>query len=210
MEPLLSVRDLTVTFGSFTAVDRVSFDLHEGQTLAVVGESGSGKSVTALSIMRLVELGTRGKIENGEILFRQPNGEVIDLVQQREDNMREIRGNAISMIFQEPLTSLNPVYPVGDQVAEAVMLHQRLDKAEAAERVIEMFRLVRIPEPEKRMAQCSQNSTARHAPARARLVMHGHVRANEMAMRGRVSRASVATCARSPSRLLGARSDTSR
>jgi len=153
MEALLSVRDLTVTFGSFTAVDRVSFDLHEGQTLAVVGESGSGKSVTALSIMRLVELGTRGKIENGEILFRQPDGEVIDLVQQREDDMREIRGNAISMIFQEPLTSLNPVYPVGDQVAEAIMLHQGLDKAEAAERVHEMFRLVRIPEPEKRMAQ---------------------------------------------------------
>ena len=148
MEPLLSVRDLTVTFGSFTAVDRVSFDLHEGQTLAVVGESGSGKSVTALSIMRLVELGTRGKIENGEILFRQPDGEVIDLVQQREDDMREIRGNAISMIFQEPLTSLNPVYPVGDQVAEAVMLHQGLDKAEAVERVLEM-----IPEPEKRMVQ---------------------------------------------------------
>ena len=153
MEPLLSVRDLTVTFGSFTAVDGVSFDLHEGQTLAVVGESGSGKSVTALSIMRLVELGTRGKIENGEILFRQPGGEVIDLVQQREDDMRKIRGNAISMIFQEPLTSLNPVYPVGDQVAEAVMLHQGLEKAEAAERVLEMFRLVRIPEPEKRMAQ---------------------------------------------------------
>ena len=144
MEPLLSVRDLTVTFGSFTAVDRVSFDLHEGQTLAVVGESGSGKSVTALSIMRLVELGTRGKIENGEILFRQPDGEVIDLVQQREDDMREIRGNAISMIFQEPLTSLNPVYPVGDQVAEAVMLHQGLDKAEAAERVLEMLSLIHI------------------------------------------------------------------
>ena len=105
MEPLLSVCDLTVTFGSFTAVDRVSFDLHEGQTLAVVGESGSGKSVTALSIMRLVELGTRGKIENGELLFRQPDGEVIDLVQPREDDMRE------------------------------------------------MFRLVRIPEPEKRMVQ---------------------------------------------------------
>ncbi len=153
MEPLLIVRDLTVTFGSFTAVDGVSFDLHEGQKLAVVGESGSGKSVTALSIMRLVELGTRGKIENGEILFRQPGGEVIDLVQQREDDMRKIRGNAISMIFQEPLTSLNPVYPVGDQVAEAVMLHQGLEKAEAAERVLEMFRLVRIPEPEKRMAQ---------------------------------------------------------
>ena len=153
MEPLLSVRDLTVTFGSFTAVDGVSFDIHEGKTLAVVGESGSGKSVTALSIMRLVELGTRGKIENGEILYRTPSGDVVDLVQQSEDAMREIRGNSISMIFQEPLTSLNPVYPVGDQVAEAVILHQGLDKAAATERVLEMFRLVRIPEPEKRMAQ---------------------------------------------------------
>ena len=153
MEPLLSVRDLTVTFGSFTAVDRVSFDLHEGQTLAVVGESGSGKSVTALSIMRLVELGTRGKIEGGEILFRTPDGDLIDLVQQSEDAMRVIRGNQISMIFQEPLTSLNPVYSVGDQVAEAVILHQGLDRDAANERVLEMFRLVRIPEAEKRMAQ---------------------------------------------------------
>lgn len=153
MEPLLSVRDLTVTFGSFTAVEDVSFDIHAGQTLAVVGESGSGKSVTALSIMRLVELGTRGRIESGEILFRTPAGDVIDLVGQDEDQMREIRGNQISMIFQEPLTSLNPVYSVGDQVAEAVILHQGLDKEAANERVLEMFSLVRIPEPEKRMAQ---------------------------------------------------------
>ncbi len=153
MEPLLSVRGLTVTFGSFTAVEDVSFDIHAGQTLAVVGESGSGKSVTALSIMRLVELGTRGKIERGEILFRTPDGDMIDLVQQSEDAMRAIRGNQISMIFQEPLTSLNPVYSVGDQVAEAVILHQGLDKDAANERVLEMFRLVRIPEAEKRMAQ---------------------------------------------------------
>jgi ABC-type dipeptide/oligopeptide/nickel transport system ATPase component len=153
MEPVLSVRGLTVTFGSFTAVEDVSFDIHAGQTLAVVGESGSGKSVTALSIMRLVELGTRGKIERGEILFRAPDGEMIDLVQQPEGEMRAIRGNQISMIFQEPLTSLNPVYSVGDQVAEAVILHQGLDKEAANERVLEMFRLVRIPEAEKRMAQ---------------------------------------------------------
>jgi len=119
----------------------------------VVGESGSGKSVTALSIMRLVELGTRGKIENGEILFRTPEGDVIDLVTQSEDRMRDIRGNQISMIFQEPLTSLNPVYSVGDQVAEAVILHQGLDKEAANERVLEMFSLVRIPEPEQRMTQ---------------------------------------------------------
>jgi ABC-type dipeptide/oligopeptide/nickel transport system ATPase component len=153
MEPLLSVRNLTVTFGSFTAVKDLSFDIHEGQTLAVVGESGSGKSVTALSIMRLVELGTRGEIEGGEILFRTPSGDVIDLVQQSESTMRDIRGNQISMIFQEPLTSLNPVFTVGNQVAEAVILHQGLSKDEARERVLETFRLVRIPDPEQRLDQ---------------------------------------------------------
>ena len=153
MEPLLSVRNLTVTFGSFTAVEDLSFDIHEGQTLAVVGESGSGKSVTALSIMRLVELGTRGKIEGGEVLFRTPSGDVIDLVQQSESTMRGIRGNQISLIFQEPLTSLNPVFTVGNQVAEAVILHQGLSKAEARERVLETFRLVRIPDPEQRLDQ---------------------------------------------------------
>ena len=153
MEPLLSVRNLTVTFGSFTAVKDLSFDIHEGQTLAVVGESGSGKSVTALSIMRLVELGTRGKIEGGEVLFRIPSGEVIDLVQQSESTMRGIRGNQISMIFQEPLTSLNPVFTVGNQVAEAVILHQGLSKTEARKRVLETFRLVRIPDPEQRLDQ---------------------------------------------------------
>jgi len=152
-EPILSVRDLVVTFGSFTAVDGISFDLFPGETLAVVGESGSGKSVTALSIMRLVELGTRGQIENGEILFRRPSGEVVDLVQLDEKDMRSIRGNRISMIFQEPLTSLNPVYTVGNQVAEAVTLHQEVDKSEAMDRALEMFKLVRIPDPEDRLQQ---------------------------------------------------------
>ncbi len=151
--PLLSVRELTVTFDAFTAVDRVSFDLHEGQTLAVVGESGSGKSVTALSIMRLVELGTRGRITGGEILFRLPDGAVIDLIQQSESVMRDMRGNNISMIFQEPLTSLNPVYTVGNQVAEAVMLHQGLDRAEAMDRALEVFELVRIPEARQRLGE---------------------------------------------------------
>lgn len=151
--PLLSIRNLTVTFGSFTAVNNISYDLLDGETLAVVGESGSGKSVTALSIMRLVELGTRGKIENGEILFRQKDGSVVDLVQLSEDEMREVRGNQISMIFQEPLTSLNPVYTVGNQVAEAVMLHQGMDKQRAAERALEMFQLVRIPDPDQRLDQ---------------------------------------------------------
>lgn len=152
-EPILSVRDLVVTFGSFTAVNGTSFDLFPGETLAVVGESGSGKSVTALSIMRLVELGTRGRIEQGEILFRHENGEVVDLVGLSEDEMREVRGNDISMIFQEPLTSLNPVYTVGNQVAEAVMLHQQVGKAEGMARALEMFQQVRIPDPEQRLGQ---------------------------------------------------------
>jgi len=151
-EPILQVKNLRVTFGSFTAVDGISFDLHAGETLAVVGESGSGKSVTALSIMRLVELGTRGKIEDGEILFRTPGG-VVDLVGLDEDGMRQIRGNEISMIFQEPLTSLNPVYTVGNQVAEAVMLHQGLDKVAARARALDMFEQVRIPDPDKRLDQ---------------------------------------------------------
>jgi len=152
-EPLLSVRGLTVAFDQFVAVDNLSFDLYEGQTLAIVGESGSGKSVTALSIMRLVELGTRAKIMQGEIIFRQLNGETVDLVQMEEHELRAMRGNNISMIFQEPLTSLNPVYTTGNQVAEAVKVHHGLSKSEAMERALEMFRLVRIPEPEKRLTE---------------------------------------------------------
>ena len=119
----------------------------------MVGESGSGKSVTALSIMRLVELGTRAKIKTGKILFRQEDGSVIDLVTESEQNMRSIRGNRISMIFQEPLTSLNPVYTVGNQVAEAVMLHQGVGKTEAWARALEMFDLVRIPEGKRRLKE---------------------------------------------------------
>jgi len=151
--PLLSVRGLTVSFDDFVAVDGLSFDLHEGETVAIVGESGSGKSVTALSIMRLVTLGTRASIDDGEILFRRPDGSVIDLVTQPEDVLRDIRGNQISMIFQEPLTSLNPVYTVGNQVAEAVMLHQGLDRAAAQQRALEMLERVRIPEAANRLKQ---------------------------------------------------------
>ncbi len=153
LDPVLSVRDLTVTFGSFTAVSGVSFDLLPGQTLAVVGESGSGKSVTALSIMRLVDLGSRGRITNGEILFRTADGSVVDLVTAGEEEMRHIRGNQISMIFQEPLTSLNPVYTVGNQVAEAVVLHQGLGRDAARQRALETFELVRIPNPRERLDQ---------------------------------------------------------
>ena len=152
-QPVLQVRDLQVSFDSFEAVRGVSFDLEPGKTLAIVGESGSGKSVTALSIMRLVSLGTRGRIVGGEILYRNSSGDEVDLVQTSEPDMRHIRGNEISMIFQEPLTSLNPVYTVGDQVAEAVTLHQGVGRDEAARRALEMFEQVRIPDAKSRLGQ---------------------------------------------------------
>lgn len=125
------------------AVDGVDMRIGKGQVIGVVGESGCGKSMTAMSIVRL--LSYPGKIVEGEILL-----EGQDLAQASEKRMREIRGNDISVIFQEPMTSLNPVLTVGKQVREAVLLHQKVSKKEARERVIEMFRQVGIPEPEER------------------------------------------------------------
>jgi glutathione transport system ATP-binding protein len=150
---LLSVTDLTVTFDAFTAVDSVSFTIEPGETLGVVGESGSGKSVTALSIMRLVEMGTRAKITRGRVELKMQDGSTLDLLGQDEPTMRSIRGNQIAMIFQEPLTSLNPVYPVGEQIAEAVRIHEGSDKKTSMARAREMFDLVRIPEADKRIGQ---------------------------------------------------------
>lgn len=148
-EKLLSVRDLRTYFytedGVVPAVDGVSFDLEKGGTLGIVGESGCGKSVTSLSIMRLIP-SPPGKIVSGEIIF-----EGRDLVKLSEAEMRKIRGNEISMIFQEPMTSLNPVFTVGNQIMEAIMLHQKLDKAAAQEKAIEMLSLVGIPSPERRI-----------------------------------------------------------
>jgi oligopeptide transport system ATP-binding protein len=147
--PLLSVKDLAVTFatddGVVRAVNGLSFDIEPGKTLGIVGESGSGKSVTALSIMRLIAM-PAGRIERGEIIF---NGQ--DLLKLGEAQMRHIRGNKIAMIFQDPMTSLNPVLTVGDQIMETIMLHQHKSRAEAYKRAIEMLEMVRIPEPEKRM-----------------------------------------------------------
>ncbi|AEB12295.1 oligopeptide/dipeptide ABC transporter, ATPase subunit [Marinithermus hydrothermalis DSM 14884] len=152
---LLEVRDLKVHFytdeGVVKAVDGVSFHIDKGETLAVVGESGSGKSVTSLSIMRLIPY-PPGKIVGGEILFRGKDGQVKDLTKLSEAEMRRIRGNDIAMIFQEPMTSLNPVYTVGDQIAEAIMLHQGKTKKEALELAAEMLDLVGIPEPKKRLS----------------------------------------------------------
>ena len=148
-EKLLSVRNLKTYFytddGVIPAVDGISFDLDKGGTLGIVGESGCGKSVTSLSIMGLVPQ-PPGKIEDGVIEFEGKN-----LLELSEAEMRSIRGNEISMIFQEPMTSLNPVFTVGNQIAEAITLHQRLDKSTARERAVEMLRLVGIPSPEQRV-----------------------------------------------------------
>jgi oligopeptide/dipeptide ABC transporter ATP-binding protein len=143
--PLLRVRGLVTTFrtgtGTLRAVDRVSFDVPSATTVAVVGESGCGKSVTALSILRLV--GPPGAIEGGTIEL-----EGRDLLKLSERDMRSVRGNRISMIFQEPMTSLNPVYTVGWQIVEAVRLHKKASRKEARNRAIELLRLVGIGEPE--------------------------------------------------------------
>jgi len=147
--PLLSIKDLTVEFhtedGVVRALDGVSFSINKGETLGLVGESGCGKSVTALSIMQLIAK-PAGRIVSGEIWF-----EGRDLLRMREDEMRSLRGNRISMIFQEPMTSLNPVFTIGDQIMEAVRLHQGLNKKDALEKSIEMLKLVGIPAPEERV-----------------------------------------------------------
>jgi oligopeptide/dipeptide ABC transporter ATP-binding protein len=127
------------------AVDNVSLTIHSGETLGLVGESACGKSVTALSIIGLIQ-DPPGKIESGEIFFDGKN-----LLKFSESQMRKIRGNWISMIFQEPMTSLNPVFPVGDQVGEVIRLHEGLSRAATRERVIEMFQLVGIPAAQKRL-----------------------------------------------------------
>jgi peptide/nickel transport system ATP-binding protein len=144
---LLEVRDLRTSFaveaGELTAVDGVSFSLGAGRTLCVVGESGCGKSVTALSIMGLIAT-PPGRV-NGEIRF-----EGVDLTKLSSSEMRELRGDRLSMIFQEPMTSLNPAFTVGEQIAEGILRHRPLSRAAARERTIEMLRRVHIPSPERR------------------------------------------------------------
>jgi peptide/nickel transport system ATP-binding protein len=146
---LLEIRDLVTEFrtehGAIRAVDGVSYGIPRGKTLGVVGESGCGKSVTALSVMRLIP-NPPGRILEGSIHYNGKN-----LLELPDEEMRRIRGNNISMIFQEPMTSLNPVFSTGDQVAEAVRLHQGKSKAEALEVAIDMFKLVGIPSPEERV-----------------------------------------------------------
>ena len=146
---LLQIKDLKTHFftdeGISPAVDGVDYAVRKGETLGVVGESGCGKSVTALSIMRLIP-DPPGKIMGGDIIFEGQS-----LLSLSNDDMRRIRGNKISMIFQEPMTSLNPVYTIGNQISEALRLHQGLNKKDARDRSIEMLQLVGIPLPERRV-----------------------------------------------------------
>ena len=150
MENILEVKDLQITFdtyaGKVKAIRGVSFDLKPGETLAIVGESGSGKSVTSRSIMRL--LANNANIEHGEILFK---GE--DLVHKTEKEMQKIRGSEIAMIFQDPMTSLNPTQKIGKQIAEPIIKHQNISKDEAYKKAEELLQLVGIPNPAKRMKQ---------------------------------------------------------
>ncbi len=153
--PLLSVRDLSVTFntraGRVDAVRGLEFDLGPGETLAIVGESGSGKSVTALTIMRLIE--REGGQISGSMALARRSGEVVDLMTAEDRMLRQIRGNEISMIFQEPMTSLNPVLTIGAQLAEVIILHRRCESGEALEEARRLIERVRIPDAARRLTQ---------------------------------------------------------
>lgn len=151
MGKILQVKDLQVSFstygGEVQAVRGVSFDLHKGETLAIVGESGCGKSVTSQSIMRLIP-NPPGKITCGEIIFQNS-----DLIKLREPELRKIRGANISMIFQDPMTALNPTLTIGEQIIEGIMEHEKISRAQAKMVAIEMLKLVGIPSPETRLKQ---------------------------------------------------------
>jgi peptide/nickel transport system ATP-binding protein/glutathione transport system ATP-binding protein len=154
--PIVTVENLRVEFDSdgktVTGVEDVSFEIRPGETVCVVGESGSGKSVTSLSIMRLVEFGG-GRIAQGAIRFARADGSVLDVTQADDATMRDIRGGEIGMVFQEPMTSLNPVFTIGRQLSDGLMLHRGLSEDAARSRAVELLREVRIPEPERRLDQ---------------------------------------------------------
>ncbi|WP_425046133.1 dipeptide ABC transporter ATP-binding protein [Primorskyibacter sp. S87] len=155
-QPIAQIKGLRVEFqtkdGPVVGVENVSFEVNPGETVCIVGESGSGKSVSSLSLMRLVEFGG-GDIASGELLFDRREGGVTDLAKTEQDLMKQIRGNEIGMIFQEPMTALNPVFTVGRQLTEGLRVHKGLNKSEASARAVELLRQVRIPEPERRLDQ---------------------------------------------------------
>ena len=150
-QPLLEVKNLVTQFKTETefvkAVNDVTFTLNKGETIGIVGESGSGKSVTSLSVMQLIP-NPPGKITSGEIIYHTKDNRAVDLVKVGRDEMRKYRGNEIAMIFQEPMTSLNPVMKCGEQVMEAILLHKRVSKQAARERTIDLFKEVQLPTPE--------------------------------------------------------------
>lgn len=154
--PIARIENLRVEFqtkdGPVVGVEDVSFEIGPGETVCVVGESGSGKSVSSLSLMRLVEFGG-GEISGGRLIFDRKDADSIDLAQTDQDLMRHIRGNEIGMIFQEPMTALNPVFTVGRQLTEGLRLHRDMSKAQAEARALELLKQVRIPEPERRLKQ---------------------------------------------------------
>ncbi|RDV14458.1 ABC transporter ATP-binding protein [Pontibacter diazotrophicus] len=149
--PILQIKDLETVFstrsGTTRAVDKISFEVFPGETVAIVGESGSGKSVTALSVMRLID--SPGSIAGGEAVFQSEKFGQVDLLQLPEKQMQRLRGREISMIFQEPTSSLNPVYTCGKQVDEVLLLHTNLTKKEARERTVELFEKAKLPRPEQ-------------------------------------------------------------
>ena len=155
-KPLVSISNLRVEFqtndGVVVGVNDISFDIRPGECVCVVGESGSGKSVSSLALMRLVEFGG-GQIAGGRLMFDRGDGAPVDLARQGSGVMRDIRGNEIGMIFQEPMTALNPVFTVGEQLAEGLITHRGLSRAQARARALEILRQVRIPEPERRLDQ---------------------------------------------------------
>ncbi|MEL7164187.1 MAG: ABC transporter ATP-binding protein [Pseudomonadota bacterium] len=155
-QPIADIQGLRVEFqtkdGPVIGVEDVSFSVGPGETVCIVGESGSGKSVSSLSLMRLVEFGG-GQISGGRLIFNRSDAKKLDLAETDQDLMRTIRGNEIGMIFQEPMTALNPVFTVGRQLTEGLRLHKGLSKSEATARALELLRQVRIPEPERRLKQ---------------------------------------------------------
>ena len=158
---VIEVKELKVCFRLdkgvvVDAVRGVSFHIDKGETVALVGESGSGKSVTAMSLMRLIE-NAGGEIVGGDISLRGRSNNIVDIHSQTESAMQDIRGADVSMIFQEPMTSLNPVLPIGFQISEAIMRHQNKSKNEAMKIALETLRLVRVPEPESRLGQYPHN-----------------------------------------------------
>ncbi len=155
-QTLISIENLRVEFdtdgGTVIGVDDVSFSVRQGETVCVVGESGSGKSVTSLSVMRLVEFGG-GRIAAGRVKLVRPGGEALDIAHADPELMRKIRGGEIGMIFQEPMTALNPVFTIERQLTDGLRVHKRLTQSQARARALELLKSVRIPEPERRLSQ---------------------------------------------------------